>query len=99
MLLLLAYLTYHSFQVRGTIAMSSSPTNAQFVEPPAALSLPFIVFSHADHLIRMTIGGSIDPKSLGPLHRQHDVDAVLLQFNTGRQHSPAVPSDNVFARS
>jgi hypothetical protein len=70
--------------------MPSHTPHSCYTEPLAVPSLPFIVFSHAGDLIRMTIGGSVDHKFLGPLHCQHNPDAILLQFNAGQAHpSPA----------
>jgi hypothetical protein len=66
--------------------MPASTPHSYYTEPLAVPSLPFIVFSHADHLIRMTTGGSVDHKFLGPLHCQHNPDAILLQFNAGQAH-------------
>ncbi len=63
--------------------MPHLPPQSQFTEPDATPSLPFIVFSHANDLIRMSTQGSVDHASLGPLHRHHHVDAISLQFNTG----------------
>jgi hypothetical protein len=72
----------------------SPPPPSLFSEPLAAPSLPFIIFSHANELIRMTSAGFVDPKTLGTLHRQHDADAVLLQFNRGPRLLHASISSN-----
>jgi hypothetical protein len=63
----------------------SSPI-AAFIEPAPSFSLPFIIFNHADTLIRMTSDGFIDLSRLGPLYGQHHAHAVLSQFNVGKLH-------------
>jgi len=78
--------------------MPLSPPSSLFSEPLAAPSLPFSIFSHANDLIRMTSAGFVDPKTLGALHRQHDADAVLLQFNRGPRRLHASISSNPPAR-
>jgi hypothetical protein len=78
--------------------MPLSPPSSLFSEPLAAPSLPFIIFSHANDLIRMTSAGFVDPKTLGALHRQHDADAVLLQFNRGPRRLHASISSNLPAQ-
>ncbi len=63
--------------------MPASPPCSTFLEPAPSSSLPYIIFSHADALIRMTSGGHIDLSCLGPLNHQHDADEISLQFNAG----------------
>jgi hypothetical protein len=89
----------HSNDASTKLSRMPSPSSsaAAFIEPSPSLSLPFIIFNHADTLIRLAAGGFIDLNRLGPLHSQHDADAVLDRFKEGKWHAYACATPDAAA--